>query len=226
MPAINIREVLDDLAKEKRHILVIIDPISTCLPESADPNQETHVRPYMEYLSTWCCDEKYSRTIIGINPPRKAASHMAESALGAIAWSTVPRVVMRAERLDSISSYGYVGHVVNNLSKSQRPLKYKLTDGLPEVDTEPGEMTMERIVAETAGDTSETDDAVTLITAMLEKGSARAAQLMESARQNGITPSAMKRGKSRMGLVSKRIADADKPYWAWVDPVAGESVDE
>lgn len=231
---------------EARAKLVVIDPITACLPESTRHGVDASIRRILMCLVDLASET--DSAIVLIRHFNKAAGMSAKNrGGGSVAYSALVRSVLSAGKLIEPTDDGAefaIARAIGNLSKAPQTISYSLvdaptTDGLPTPeDAELGvavvkyhgaiELTADQLVGADGakvGDARKSapmrDDAEEALKEVLDAGPMKMTEAVaETMRIAGCSKATVKLAAKRLGILKEKVCKPDGrvDHWAWKLP--------
>lgn len=188
--------------------LFIVDPISAFLGR-IDSHKNAEVRAILGPVADLA--EKHRIAVLAITHLSKQQSRAINRITGSIAFVAAARAAWLVTSDPDDEGRRLLLPVKNNLS-SMDGLAFRIVDG--HLAWEDAAVTLGVDDVDTASDTPR-EEAMTWIQSRLQNGPIPAAEILESARTEGVCVRTLKRAKKELNVLSKRIGD--QWIWQWPD---------
>lgn len=211
--------------------LVIIDPITACLPEDTKHNVDSSIRRILGYLSDLA--EETNSAIVIIRHFNKSAGMSAKNrGGGSVAYTALCRSVLQATELINPTDDGAthaISLAVGNLSKKLKSLTYKLEDngtGVASVKyCGTSDLTADQLVGADGAKISDArktapmrDDAKEALREILADGKPHEMKptIAKAMELTGCSMATVKNAAKEMKLIKEREYEHGKvKYWTW-----------
>jgi hypothetical protein len=190
--------------------LVVLDPLSAFLGRRTDSYRDADVRALLTPLVQFAEEARVAivATLHLTKDEERRALHRAQ---GSIAFVAAARAVFLVAREGKRS---IVASVKTNLSAPPPALAFSLREGRVEWHAEPvPEATTRGLLGLATGPGEALDEPATFLREFLAAGSRLAAEVLRVGREQGFSPDALKRAKSRAGVES--VKTRFDGQWAW-----------
>lgn len=200
-------------------VLVVIDPLVAYLSGDMDINKANQARYATARLAKIA--DNYSLAIVAVRHLTKGGSlKPIYRGLGSIDFVAATRSVLLAgEDPDMPQERAFV-HIKSNLAPKGKPVGFEISDG-NFYWLEHTELTEQRILGTTEGESSPLADAKELIQAALFNGATPATEVFAEARAKGLSVATLNRAKKEVGVVTYRDGESGKKgggQWLWKMP--------
>ena len=216
---------LREIVRRTRTRVLVVDPFTSMADVTLSTRDDQGTRFYLESLVRIAAQEGV--TVLACRHLRKGKSGgLLEHGLGSVAIAAVSRSVLRVERDPLDSSTCYLACVAGNYGKAPGVVPYTLESKPGSVfavkfgrrlDTELEEV----LDGDISADERDTlGDAKSLLRAALKGGPVDAKALLEEAKKCGIGERTLRKAKSELKVVSKRISAGKgvPANWQWSLP--------
>ena len=200
--ALTLNDVRLEYALQQLHpTLVILDPIQAYLGANVDMHRANEIRPVMQILAQ--AAQRYNCAVVLIgHMNKKAGDKSMYRGLGSIDLAAAARSVLLMARDPQEQDMRILVQVKSSLAKEGDPLQFKLGDEdclLGFHGRYRGNLS-ELFQADAAMQTDRIDEAIALLQQELAGGERRSAELMQLAKEKGISKSTLSRARKQLGV--------------------------
>jgi AAA domain len=205
--------------------MVVLDTLSSHLPDGCDTSSEGSVRPVLEALSR--LGYAHGCLILAIRHLRKDRSgSRLDQGLGSVSIAGVARVVLAIDQPDVRQPARILRVIASNQSAPVPPLAYMLSveSGMPVctgwrvMRADEDDPTADQL---DPPDRDAHGDAVALLRSLLATEWVSSRAVISEAEHAGISPRSLRRAKADLAVRSRRIGTASPAYWEWGPPDLG-----
>lgn len=206
--------------------VLVLDPYTALGDVSLDTRHEQSTRLYLESLAR-VAHEEHCTVFLARHLRKGRAGSLLEHGLGSVAIAAVCRSVLRVERDQENGETCYLACVAGNHGRASGVIPYALEEKEGSVFVARFKPRMDKHLEEVLEGCDEPDerdasaDARALLLGALKGGPVDATVVIEEALKTGIGQRTLRKVKSEMGVVSKRIAAGKgvPAKWQWRLPV-------
>ena len=203
-------ERLEEAIKQTGARLLILDPIQAYLGGGVDMNRANEARDMTKKLGTLA--EKYKCAIVLIGHMNKAAGNKAAyRGMGSIDFFAVARSVLLVGRVEGQPNIRAVVQIKNNLAAFGHPKAFQLSEeGFHWLGDY--EITADEVLGGIAPKVNKFEQAKQLLRELAETSTlASSTEIMELAKEEGVSKRTMESAKRELQIPAKRINNT----WYW-----------
>lgn len=200
--ALSLNDIRLEHALEQLHpSLVILDPIQAYLGANVDMHRANEIRPVMQMLAQAAQRHNCAVVLIG-HMNKKAGDKSMYRGLGSIDLTAAARSVLLMARDPQAQDMRVLVHVKSSLAKEGDPLQFKLGEedclmGFHGKYT--GNLKL-LLQSDTAMQSDPIGEAIELLQQELAGGERRSAELLELAKEKGISKATLSRARKQLGV--------------------------
>lgn len=205
--------------------VLVLDPYTSLGDVTLDTRHEQSTRLYLESLAR-VAHEEHCTVLLARHLRKGRAGSLLEHGLGSVAIAAVCRSVLRVERDQENGETCYLACVAGNHGRAPGVIPYSLEEKEGSVFVAKFRARIDKHLEEVLEGCDEPDerdasaDARALLLGALKGGPVDATVVIEEALKTGIGQRTLRKVKSEMGVVSKRIAAGKgvPAKWQWSLP--------
>ena len=200
---------LEQAIVETNAKLVVLDPIQGFLGADVDMHRANEIRPIMKHISELA--EKYKCAIVLIGHMNKCSvGKSAYRGLGSIDFQAAARSVLIVGRIKDEPEIRVVCQTKSSLAPEAKAVAFRLNEEIGFEWIGELDITADDLISGTVKGTKK-QAAMDFLENLLEDGRMAQAEIIELARQKGISDKTLRNAKDELKIKSKRVNN----QWHW-----------